>query len=84
MVPTMRATIDRAGRIVIPKTLRDKLGLVDGVVFDVVEEADGLRLTPVAPPPRVRDDAGLPVISGPTDVVVTDEDVRRLRDAGRR
>jgi AbrB family looped-hinge helix DNA binding protein len=31
----MRTTIDRAGRIVIPKPLRDELGLVEGTEVEV-------------------------------------------------
>lgn len=31
----MRTTIDRAGRIVIPKPLRDELGLIEGTEVEV-------------------------------------------------
>ena len=42
----MRSTIDKAGRLIIPKTLRDQLGLRPG---DVELTADGaaLRVEPV-------------------------------------
>lgn len=38
----MRTTIDSAGRIVVPKKLRDRLGLTGGT--EVVIEEDGLGL----------------------------------------
>ncbi len=43
----MRATIDKAGRVVIPKTLRDAVGLTAGEVELVVDGA-GVRIEPVA------------------------------------
>jgi AbrB family looped-hinge helix DNA binding protein len=47
----MRTTIDRAGRLVVPKALRDQLGFVAGTELEV-EAVDG-RLE-VAVPSRVR------------------------------
>jgi AbrB family looped-hinge helix DNA binding protein len=43
----MRATIDRAGRLVIPKVLRDHLGLRSGEV-EVIADGAGLRIEPLA------------------------------------
>lgn len=42
----MRTTIDKAGRVVIPKALRDALGLVPGEV-ELVRDGAGLRIEPV-------------------------------------
>jgi AbrB family looped-hinge helix DNA binding protein len=42
----MRTTIDRAGRVVIPKTLRDALGLEAGEV-DLIRDGAGVRIEPV-------------------------------------
>lgn len=83
MLKPMRTTIDKAGRLVIPKPLRDRLGLVGGVEVDIVETADGLSIVPVGRPALVERD-GLLVVRGQTGTVLTDEDVRRLRDEGRR
>jgi AbrB family looped-hinge helix DNA binding protein len=77
----MKATIDAAGRLVIPKQLRDRLGLTPG---EVEVEADGADL-------RVRRRAGdeleeqdgwlvIPASGSP----LNDEDVRQLRDADQR
>jgi AbrB family looped-hinge helix DNA binding protein len=43
----MRATIDKAGRLVIPKPLRDRVGLQPGVV-EVVIDGAGLRVEATA------------------------------------
>jgi AbrB family looped-hinge helix DNA binding protein len=42
----MRTTIDKAGRVVIPKALRDALGLVPGPV-ELLRDGAGLRIEPV-------------------------------------
>lgn len=49
----MRTTIDRAGRVVIPKSVRERLGLRGGEEIEI-EEADG-RIE-ITRPPR---DSGL-------------------------
>ena len=46
----MSITIDRAGRIVVPKALRERFGLHPGTELEIEAEADGLRL-------RARDSA---------------------------
>ena len=77
----MRTTIDKAGRLVIPKTLRDEIGLTPG---EVELELDGaaIRIAPVT-------GAGVKERSGRLVIPVggsriDDELVRDLRDAGRR
>lgn len=76
----MRATIDKAGRLVIPKALRDSLGLVPGEV-EVSADGAGLHVEPLADD-RLEDEDGLLVI--PADAVVSDDLVRTLRDADQR
>jgi AbrB family looped-hinge helix DNA binding protein len=46
----MSITIDRAGRIVVPKALRERFGLHAGTELEIEAVADGLRL-------RARDSA---------------------------
>lgn len=77
----MRATIDQAGRLVIPKALRDRVGLVPGEV-EVSADGAGLHIEPIADD-LLDDEDGLLVIPA-TDVMVSDELVRTLRDADQR
>ena len=77
----MRSTIDRAGRLVIPKPLRDSIGLVPDEVEITVDGA-GLHIAPLADD-RLEDEGGLLVIPV-ADVTVSDDLVRTLRDADQR
>jgi AbrB family looped-hinge helix DNA binding protein len=76
----MRAAIDKAGRLVIPKALRDSLGLVPGEV-EVTPDGAGLHVEPLANDELAEEDGFLVI---PADVPVSDELVRTLRDAGQR
>jgi AbrB family looped-hinge helix DNA binding protein len=49
----MRATIDKAGRVVIPSSVRERAGLAPGTVLEITLDETGVRLTPVAPGPRL-------------------------------
>ena len=77
----MRATIDKAGRLVIPKRLRDDLGLRPGEV-EVRADGAGLRVEPLTED-SLQDRDGRLVIPA-TGAGVDDELVRALRDAGQR
>lgn len=77
----MRTTIDKAGRLVIPKELRDKVGLVPGDV-EVELDGAGLHLAPVVTGVLVERDGRL-VVAG-AGAPLTDDDVRELRAADRR
>jgi AbrB family looped-hinge helix DNA binding protein len=76
----MRAAIDNAGRLVIPKALRDSLGLVPGEV-EVTPDGAGLHVEPLANDELAEEDGFLVI---PADVPVSDELVRTLRDADQR
>lgn len=43
----MKVTIDRAGRMVVPKALRDELGLVPGCELEAVVRDGRLEIEPV-------------------------------------
>ncbi|MCC5954347.1 MAG: AbrB/MazE/SpoVT family DNA-binding domain-containing protein [Acidimicrobiia bacterium] len=77
----MRATIDQAGRLVIPKALRDQLGLRPGEV-ELVPDGAALRLEPVTSD-ELAEVAGRLVIPS-ADQVVTADEVRMLRDVDQR
>jgi AbrB family looped-hinge helix DNA binding protein len=78
----MKTTIDSAGRLVVPKVLRDRLGLKPGSTVDVSPYGAGLQLVPVSRTARVRTIRGEVVAESET--VVTDEDVFAILDADRR
>jgi AbrB family looped-hinge helix DNA binding protein len=77
----MKATIDKAGRVVIPKVIRDQVGIQPGAV-DIRVEGAGIRIQPVADD-TVTEQRGRLVIPASGNLL-TDEVVRALRDAGQR
>ena len=58
------ARIDASGRLVLPKRVRDALGLTSGVRLRVSIEGDGLLLTPLPTQSAPREEEGLLVIAG--------------------
>jgi AbrB family looped-hinge helix DNA binding protein len=79
----MKATIDAAGRLVIPKPLREELGLSAGVELEITAVDGHLE---VAIPSQVRIDEGPHGIRFTTDASerLTAADVRELMERGRR
>jgi AbrB family looped-hinge helix DNA binding protein len=49
----MRTTIDKAGRVVIPASIRDRAGMRAGAELEVSEDEFGVVLRRVAAPPRL-------------------------------
>ena len=49
----MRTTIDKAGRLVIPASIRDRAGLTPGMTLEITVDEFGVRLEPAAPGPRL-------------------------------
>jgi AbrB family looped-hinge helix DNA binding protein len=73
----MRTTIDKAGRLVIPKSLRDHVGLLPGEVEVRIEGAT-LVVEPVAAE-RLIERRGRLIVPG-AGSAIDDDAVRRLRD----
>ena len=79
----MEAVIDSGGRIVLPKPLRDALGLAPGAKVDISAYGVGIQIVPGGRTARLgRDEDGRLVAHA--DTVVTDEAMFALIDAGRR
>jgi AbrB family looped-hinge helix DNA binding protein len=78
----MEATVDRVGRIVLPKPMRDLLGLVPGSTVDLSIYGEGLHLTRSGRTARIERRDGQPVAV--SDTIVTDDDIVGLIDSGRR
>ncbi len=81
----MRATIDSAGRLVVPKPLRDELGLTAGIELDVTAVDGQLR---VSIPSRVIVEEGPHGVRFTTgegaSARLTTDQVRELTERGRR
>jgi AbrB family looped-hinge helix DNA binding protein len=77
----MKATIDSAGRLVIPKVLRDRLGLSQG---EVEVEADGADLRVRLRGATELQQRGGWLVVPASGALVSDEGVRAVRDADQR
>jgi AbrB family looped-hinge helix DNA binding protein len=79
----MRTTIDAAGRLVVPKRLREELGFAPGTELDVRAVDGHLE---VAIPSRVRLEEGPYGVrfGAETDERLSAEQVRELMERGRR
>ena len=71
-----------AGRIVLPKRFRERLGLVTGANVDIWLYGDGLHIVPTGRAARIEQHDGhwVPV----TDTSTTDDDIFDLVDSIRR
>lgn len=81
----MRVTIDKAGRMVVPKKLRARLALDQGGEVEVTERDGVIEILPVAADVEVVPGEGGPV-ARPREVLppLTDDVVRNAREHLRR
>jgi AbrB family looped-hinge helix DNA binding protein len=78
----MEAVIDQAGRIVLPKAIRDALGLLPGTKVDISQYGAGVQLVPAGRTARLIEEDGVLVSAGETPV--DDDMLFALIDAGRK
>lgn len=78
----METSIDSVGRIVVPKPLREALGLIPGSKVGISRYGAGLQLLPAGRTARLVDESGVLVATAET--TIDDDDVFGLIDAGRR
>jgi AbrB family looped-hinge helix DNA binding protein len=78
----MEAVVDQAGRVVLPKPIRDALGLLPGTKVDITPYGAGAQIVPAGRTARLVDEQGVLVAAG--DTPVDDDLVFALIDAGRK
>ena len=78
----VEAVVDQAGRVVLPKPLRDALGLLPGTKVDISPYGAGAQIVPAGRTARLVDEGGVLVAAGKTPV--DDDVVFALIDAGRK
>ena len=81
----MKTTIDSAGRIVVPKALRDQLGLESGTPLDVRVREGRLEIEPLPTAMRLeRRGKGLVAVTDETVPTLDADQVRAVVEAMRR
>lgn len=81
----MRTTIDAAGRVVIPKELRMRLGLTGGQEIEIEEHEGRVEIKPALVPMSLRDE-GEGIVAVPDEELppLTDDLVRATLERSRR
>lgn len=82
----MKATIDRAGRVVIPKSMREELGLRGGEELEITARDGRIEIEPTSPPMALveRDGFLAAEIEGNEPPTLTANDVREVLERLRR
>jgi len=82
IIPFMNTTVtlDKAGRIVIPKRLRDALRLAPGDSLSLESNGDEVKLRPVRPAAALRKERGIWVFRGGAKLAAAETD-RALQES---
>lgn len=78
----MEATVDNVGRLVVPKSIRDALGLLAGSKVDISLYGSGIYVVPIGRTARLVAEDDRLVAESETNV--TDEDIFGLLESIRR
>jgi AbrB family looped-hinge helix DNA binding protein len=77
----VKTRVDSAGRIVIPKRLRERYGFATGGAVSIVPLPDGISIIPELPERRfIRNGPILSIATGNGTASLSDFDVDRLRE----
>jgi AbrB family looped-hinge helix DNA binding protein len=84
-IMTKKLTLDKAGRVVLPKPLRDEMQIGPGDALQLETEGESITLRPVRPKVMLKKEFGVWVYQGePTDTSLPDlldrEREKRARD----
>ena len=82
---TSKISLDKAGRLVLPKPVRDRLQLGPGTILEMESEGDRIILRPIRPKATLKKKMGVWVYQGePSDDSIPDlidrEREKRLRE----
>jgi AbrB family looped-hinge helix DNA binding protein len=81
----MRATIDQGGRVVVPKEIRERLGLTAGAEVELSEVDGRLEVSPIPTPMQLEEVEGELVAVADVDVpTLTSDVVRAVIESTRR
>ncbi len=76
----MHVTIDEAGRLVIPKAIREGAGLLPGVQLEIQLVRGCIEILPAVTPTRVVDEDGVSVLVPEGGQAVTAEMVQAVQE----
>jgi AbrB family looped-hinge helix DNA binding protein len=77
MSRTISATIDKGGRVVVPKAVRERLGLLPGTEVQLTEGDGVLEVAPAPTPMRLVEREGRVVAEATVDLPALTADVVR-------
>jgi AbrB family looped-hinge helix DNA binding protein len=76
----IKITLDKAGRVVLPKPLRDQMQLSPGDTLQLEREGERITLRPVRPPAPLKKENGIWVYEGESTDAAIPEMLDRERD----